>query len=111
MSPLPDYYVSQGDKSLVLRRVLQDARGSAVDLAGAVISFWHEPIEGGTVRGGSAVNESSGTAGQVAYTFGTADTATAGLRVGEFEVTFQGGAVQTFPNDQKLLVLVTEQIQ
>ncbi len=48
--------------------------------------------------------------GIVQYIWDAADTATVGSYQAEFEVTFAGGAVETFPNNGYIRVEITDDI-
>ena len=61
------------------------------------------------VNNGSVTTVSS-TSGRVKYSFSAADTDTAGNFDGEFEVTFVGGQVETFPNDGFIKVIITDDV-
>ena len=48
--------------------------------------------------------------GAVSYTFTTSDTDTAGLFQGEFQVTFSGGAIETFPNAEYISINILDDL-
>lgn len=116
--PEPDFIIKRGDTASRLQATLENSGGTPVDIQSATILMKMAPISGGTLTlAGAAVidqvGDGSGTAGakgQVHYSWGTADTATAGLYVGEWEVTFASGAVQTFPNADPFLIAVTSDL-
>lgn len=112
--PSADYYLRQGDEGAVIETILRDENGTAVDLNGASIRFHMAPIEGGAVTvNAEAVNEqdtTNGENGHVSYTWQAGDSDTPGLYLSEWEVTYVGGEVQTFPNTGYLLVRVTPQL-
>lgn len=112
MSPVADYFVGQGDVGVKIADTLRDSDGSAVDLQGATVRFQLAPIGGGafTVAAG-AENEqvgdgSDGSKGKVVYTWQAGNTDAAGLYLGEWKVTYEGGAKQTFPNADYVLVSI-----
>jgi hypothetical protein len=109
--PEPEFFIKQGDSGLTIRTICRDADNVAVNIAGATVEFHMSPINGsGTpLIDAAGVNENSTATGQVAYTFASAVN-TPGLYLGEFEVTFAGGAVQTFPNGDYILVYVSPQV-
>ena len=109
--PEAHYFLKTGDDGLTIRTICQDATGAAVDLSGASVAFHMAPINGsGTPAIAAAgVNENSTATGQVAYTF-AAPINQAGLYLGEFEITFGGGAIQTYPNGSYILIAVSEQV-
>lgn len=109
--PEPDYFVRQGDQGLLIRTVCEDEHSVAVSIANAAVAFHMKSIRGGTLKvNAAATNENSTATGQTSYALLAADTDTPGLYLAEFQVTFQSGAVQTFPNGGYILVKVTEQV-
>ncbi len=108
--PNPDFTVRVGDTDADIRSTLKYADGSVVDLTGpATVKFRMKPVEGGalTVDANASIVGTPAN-GLVQYSWQTADTDTAGLFVAEWRVTFPGGQVETFPNDEVLYVLVSE---
>lgn len=109
--PEPAYFLKTGDSGLTIRMICTDADGNAVNIAGATVEFHMAPINGsGTPTiDAEAVNENATATGRVSYTF-TSPVNTAGLYLGEFEVTYGGGAIQTFPNGGYILIAVSSQV-
>lgn len=116
--PAPDFAIKTGDTASSLASTLENSGGTAVDLQGATITFKMRSIAGGTLSLAAAATNSQngtgvdGTKGHVVYNWATsgADTATAGLYVGEWEVRFASGAIQTYPNDSYLLIGITDDL-
>lgn len=115
--PEPDYLIRQGDTGETITDTLEDENSDPVDIEGATIRFHLAPISGNgtSVLDVSATNAQSGdgtdgSMGKVSYTWSAGNTGVSGLYLGEWQVTFTGGAVQTFPNDGYVLVRVTEQV-
>lgn len=108
--PEPDYFIRVGDGSVVITDVLSDEDGDPVNISGATVEFHLAPIQGGAAIINASASNDQATAGtgHVSYTFGTTVPGTAGLYLGEWEVTYNGGGVQTFPNDRYILVRATE---
>ena len=116
--PEPDFFLKRGDTSSSILSTLQNSGGTAVDIQAATIRFKLAPIAGGTLQvDAAAVNAQNGAGtldgsrGQVVYSWGTTSSATAGLYLGEWEVTYAGGSVQTFPNDGYLSVYIREDLR
>ena len=78
--------------------------GVAVDLSTASVMF-----NMGTVVAATATVV-DGTAGTVKYDWISGDTAIAGCYPAEFEVTFADASIQTFPNDENLIVIITKDV-
>jgi hypothetical protein len=109
--PEPTYVLRRNDAGVTIARTLTDEDGDAISIAGATVRFRMAPIAGGaTVVDEAATIVGDGTGGQVTYTFAAADSATAGRYLAEWQVTFSGGAIQTFPNGGYEDVLVTPDI-
>lgn len=109
--PEPAYFLKTGDDGLTIRTICRDADNAAVNISGATVEFHMSPINGSGTPAidAEAVNENGTATGQVAYTF-TAPVGTAGAYLGEFEVTYAGGAIQTFPNGGYIYIFVSEQV-
>lgn len=101
-----DFLLKKGDTASSIYSTLENSGGTAIDLTGASVLWKLSPLAGGTltVAGTATIIQSGSTAvGQVQYPWATA-IATAGRYLGEWEVTYLGGAVQTFPNDGYVIV-------
>lgn len=107
--PTIDFYIKKGDTSPAIEGTLLDGNGDAVNLTGATLAFIYKrtddalPVE----RVATIVTAASGT---VKYEWVEEDTATATYMTAEWEVTFQGGFIATFPNDGNLIIRVGEEI-
>ena len=116
--PEPDFTLKRGDTASRLQATLENSGGTPVTIESATVLLKLAPISGGslTVAGTAVIDQvGSGTSvggsmGQVHYNWATVDTATAGLYVGEWEVTFTGGTVQTFPNTDPFLVHIVSDL-
>ena len=107
------FYIKKGDSAEDLTRTLKDADGNAVDVTSATIVFSMR-------RDGSktnTVNRQSVTlvtaaSGIVKYVWQAGDTALSGKFIAEFEVTYSGGKIQTFPNNEgdKFYVVVEDDL-
>jgi hypothetical protein len=109
----PDFLLKRGDTSSSIFSTLENSGGTAVDLTGATVLWKLQPLAGGTltVAGTATILQSGSTAvGQVQYAWATA-IGTAGRYLGEWEVTYSGGAVQSFPNDGYVVVDVVSDLR
>ena len=108
MTDIATYTLKRGDTAPVIQDTLLDANGNAVNLTGSTIRFhmanWERTtvIVNGVVTGwgGAAL----GSSGQVEYAPMSADVATAGVFKAEWEVTFSGGKIETWPDEGHAVV-------
>jgi hypothetical protein len=105
------FYIKQNDTRPALVANLTDADGGAVSLTGATVKFYMrvEPA-GATKIGDGSATVLDADAGQVSYAWIAADTDTADDFEGEFEVTFAGGKVQTYPGRNWILIHIVDDI-
>lgn len=98
------FHLKQNDTSPALLYRLDPA----VNLAGATVVFNMRPRGGGTVvvdREAASI-EGDPANGVVRYDWDAADTAAAGRFEAEFEVTYSDGTVETFPNNDFIVVQI-----
>lgn len=102
------FYLKRGDTSPSLTYALDPA---TVDLTGATVRFNMRLTGGATKvnRAAAVIVTPTGTP-TVRYNWQAADVDTAGFYEAEFEVTYSGGAVETFPNSDFIRVQITGDI-
>jgi hypothetical protein len=104
------FTIKRGDTGPRLTFALTPA--AEVVLTGATVRFNMRSRQAGTVRvnrAAAVIVTATGTP-TVAYDWQAGDTAVAELCDAEFEVTYAGGAVETFPNNDFITVVVTGDI-
>lgn len=102
------FYLKKGDTSPSLVYAITP---TTTDLTGATVRF-NMKLNNGAVkisRAAAVVVTAIGTP-TVRFDWQAADTDTAGFFSAEFEVTYSGGAVETFPNSDFIRVTITEDI-
>jgi hypothetical protein len=102
------FYLKKGDTSPSLIYALDPA---SVVLTGATVRF-NMRLSGGATkvsRAAAVIVTATGTP-TVQYNWQAADTDAAGFYEAEFEVTYAGGAVETFPNSDFIRVQITGDI-
>jgi hypothetical protein len=108
--PEPDIFAKQNDFGTTVSRVLTDANGDAVNLTSATVKFRMQPITGGPVKVDADATVLAGAGGSVYYTWGTANLDTAGVFLAEWQATYPGGTILTFPNGGFDRVYVTPDV-
>ena len=106
----PDAWWKQNDTAPAIAEQLLDGLGVAVNLAGATVKFmgW---LQGDTaVKVNAAATVTDAALGKVSYIPIAADTNTPGDMLVEWQVTFGGGAIETFPNADWQKVRVKDDI-
>lgn len=107
----PDYELTQGDADIAMTATLLGADGTSTNLSSATsIAFHLAIIGGGAVSPAGVVSIVNAAAGQVQYLWAVGDTVNACYLSGEFQVTFPGGKIVSYPTDPKLLIRINAQI-
>lgn len=105
-----NFTIKQDNTSPLLGAQLQDADFNPIDLTGATVVFNMSDISDGVVISGAACTVTDEENGRVQYAWQSSDTETAGSFRGEFQVTYSGGDVETFPNNGYIRVNIIASI-
>jgi hypothetical protein len=89
-------YVKAGDAGSTLEQTLK-RDGSAVDLTGASVRFIMSESPTSTPKVDAAATIVDASAGKVRYTWQASDLDAPGRYIAEWQVTFAGGAIETYP--------------
>ena len=103
------FNLKQNDTSPNIQAQLLDGDGFPIDVSQATVRFHVRNAEGTVIIDEPAVIL-VGTDGTVEYGWDAADTATAGTYQGEFEVTYESGKIETFPNASYIEIVITDDI-
>ena len=93
-----DITIKRGDTRNCIKAILKNASGAPVDLTGCSVSFHMAPLNRPAVISRAAHIEDA-AAGEVWVVWAPGETDTAGVYRAEFEVVYQDGRRETFPND------------
>lgn len=101
------FYIKRGDTSPKLIYTLSPP----VNLTGASVVFnMRKSGLANTVNRGAAAIVAPATAGVVSYGWTAPDTVLAGTFIGEFEVTYADGTIETYPNSGYLNVIISDDL-
>jgi hypothetical protein len=103
-------YVKQGDAGSKIRATLYGGDGQPADLTGASVRFLMRAPGATSLKVSGTATVESAAAGVVSYTWQAQDLDTPGTYDAEWEVTYAGGAVQTFPSDRYLRIVVLDDL-
>ena len=104
------FNIKQNDTSPTLSVVLADSDGTAIDLTGASVQFKMRAVNSSTLKVNASASITNASNGAVSYTFSSSNTDTSGLFQGEFQVTFSGGAIETFPNAEYISINILDDL-
>lgn len=100
------FNIKQNDRAPSISCALEAPAGVPVDLTGTTVNFVMRAEGGVSPKVNALATIDNATAGLVHYDWGSTDTDTAGLYAAEWEVSFVGGIVRTFPADGYLYINV-----
>lgn len=104
------FYIKQNDTRPIMSATLIDGDGSVVNLDGASVAFKMRAVGGSTAKVDASATVADATNGKVTFTFSASNTDTVGEYEGEFQVTFAGGGIQTYPNNKYIEIEVVDDI-
>jgi hypothetical protein len=93
-----DITIKRGDTRHAIKAVLKDANDTPVDLTDCSVNFHMAPLNRPAVISRAAHIENA-AAGEVWVVWGPRETDMAGVYRAEFEVIYDDGRHETFPND------------
>ena len=106
----PDIWLKQNDTSPAIAHQLLDEAGAAVNLTAASVKFMAWLPGAAAAKINAAATITGAATGNVSYTPGASDTDSPGDYLAEWQVTFSGGAIQTFPQSGYLKLRVTDDL-
>jgi hypothetical protein len=104
------FNIKQNDTSPQIGAILKDGSGNPIDLTAATVRFHMRRIGASAASVTSAATIVAADAGSVKYAWSSGDTATAGSFQAEFQVTYTGGGIETFPNDGSIAIEITPEL-
>lgn len=102
---LLEHTIKKGDTRPTVKATL-----SSGSLASATVKFIMKNRDTGAVVINASATITDAPNGKVQYSWSAGQTATAGTFLAEFQVTFSGGLVETYPNSDYIIVNIVEDI-
>ena len=103
------FYMKQNDTSPAIKIECADGDDAVIPVTGAAVRFFMRD-SAGTVKVNAAGSITDGPSGIIQYDWVAGDTDTAGVFNAEFQVTFAGGEIETFPNKGYISVVIEDDI-
>lgn len=104
-----DVTIKRGDTRNCIKAILKNASGDPVNLAGCGVKFHMAPLRQPAIVSRAAHIEDA-EAGEVWVVWAPGETDTAGIYRAEFEVTYQDGRRETFPNKGYISLLIQDDL-
>lgn len=103
------FYMKQNDTSPSIKIECADGDDAIIPVTGASVNFFMRDANG-TVKVNGAGDVVDGPNGIIKYDWVLTDTNTVGVFNAEFQVTFAGGEIETFPNKGYISVVIGDDI-
>ena len=104
------FVIKQNDTSPSIEATLTNISGTAVNLNGSSVRFHMKNMSNNSLIVDQAATIVNAAGGIVRYAWQAADTQKPGLYNCEFEVTYTDTSIETFPNDDKIIVSIESEI-
>jgi hypothetical protein len=104
---MADFSIGQGDRRPILTATLTQA-GEPLNLTGASGVVFRGRLQDGTTAFTGSCTITGASTGDVSYTWGASDTATPGLYICEFVITWSTGVTQAIPTHRRATLLITD---
>lgn len=104
------FYIKQNDTAPSLEVALTDSNGRKRDMSQAAAVRFHMKDENGNVLVDNAGLVINTTKGIIAYQWQAGDTANTGTHSAEFEVEYNNGQIETFPNTGYIKVIIKDDL-
>lgn len=105
------FTIKRGDTLPFIEATLRSENGTPVNLAGATVLFKMKKPGSNAVLINRACTITDAANGVVRFAWQAGETDTIGNYSAEFEATFFGGSVETFPNDGYVTIRVVGDIR
>jgi len=105
------FYIKQNDTAPTIEAALTDSNGRRKSMATASNVKFHMKDENGNILIQDGVgNVNNPAKGIVAYEWQAGDTANTGMHNAEFQIEYDNGQVETFPNTGYIKVIIKDEL-
>jgi hypothetical protein len=104
------FIIKQNDTSPSIVATLTDINGTAINVTGASVRFHMKNMSNNSLIIDQSATIVTAASGIVRYAWQSADTQKTGLYSCEFEVTYTDNSIETFPNDDKIIVSIESEV-
>lgn len=104
------FVIKQNDTSPSIEATLTNINGTAINITNASVRFHMKNMTNNNLVIDQAATIINGVGGIVRYNWQASDTQKIGIYSCEFEVTFLDNSIETFPNDEKIIVSIESEI-
>lgn len=105
------FYIKQNYTAPTIEAVLTDSNGRVKSMADASTVKFHMKSEQGTILVEDGVGSvKNALKGIVAYQWQSGDTSNTGIHNAEFQIEYNNGQIETFPNTGYIRVIVKDEI-
>lgn len=106
-----NFYIKQNDTAPAIEAVLTNAAGRSKSMINASVVRFSMSTENGTqILNRETGYVSNGTKGIVGYQWAAGDTSTVGVHNAEFEIEYNNGQIETFPNSGYIKVIIRAEL-
>lgn len=105
------FYIKQNDTAPSIEAILTDSNGKVRSMADASAVRFHMKSEQGVILIEDGVGSvTSAAKGKVSYVWQDGDTSNTGIHNAEFEVEYNNGQIETFPNTGYIRVIIKDEL-
>jgi hypothetical protein len=104
------FVIKQNDTSPSIEATLTNINGGAINIASASVRFHMKNMSNNVLTVDQPATIVNAANGIVRYAWQAADTQTPGMYNCEFEVTYSDNSIESFPNDDKIIVSIESEI-
>lgn len=104
------FVIKQNDTSPSIEATLTNINGVAINLSSCSVRFHMKNMTNGVLIVDQPATIVNAVNGVTRYAWQSADTQKPGMYNCEFEVTYSDNSIETFPNDDKIIVSIESEI-